>query len=1080
MNFKKLTTTVILCTVLALTSFAQSRMTVSVRVVDSDNYPLVGAGVIESGTKNGSVTDIDGFAQISVLPDARLEISSLGFQSKTIPVSGRTSVVVVLASESLALDDVVVVGYGVQKRETVTGAISQVAGDKIIKSPVSNISNAIVGRVSGIATVQQSGEVGFDETTIRVRGVGTYNGDQNPLVVIDGVVRDMASFNTLNSNDIMGINVLKDASATAVYGVRGANGVIIVTTRRGNEGRPKVSMSANFGFTTPTTLISFVDSYNYALLKNEALANDDKVGSKSFSQDELWKFQNNRDYTPDEVAAMTFLNEAQRNELLNSPAQFFSSHDYMSEIFASQLAPQQQYNVDVSGGTKDVSYYASVGYLNQRSLTNDFGFKDSAANSGSNRLNFRANFDFNMVKYTEIKVSISGQMKESSSITSASGSTSMGSRYKDLLLNIYEAPPFSAAGVIDGKLINGYANDGMMDSNKKAWGKSPIAYMLEKSKSRISQSTLNTSVNLVHHMDYLTEGLALRASVSYDHYISKTLLVSSDIPSYKFIRNPELPTELLFFGGDEKAKSYKEAGWSKHRKFYMEYGITYNHSFGKHDLSAMLLANGERYTANGLTYNIPQGFYGLVARATYSYDSRYFAEFNMGYNGSENFAPGKRFGTFPAVSLGYALSNEPFFVKNDILTWLKIRASYGQTGNSNIGGNRFLYLPGTWGNHGYSNPMEGYSFGSSNGTTLNPEYKGKYEISTGNPDVTWEKKNSYNLGIDTKFFKNQLSISADIFKEDRNNILTKLETVSSLVGMSSSVLPPVNVGRMTNKGFEIEASYDGSAGTDWYWHIGGNFSYSVNRIKYMAEPSYAYEWMNTTGFAYGQYKAYYNEGFYNTAEEVANHPHNDIDANKVQAGDLKIVDVNGDGIIDSKDIVPVGFSNIPRTTFGADLSLSWKGLSISLLFTGSAQGSFAMSDYLIVPFSQDQSSPLSYMTGRWTPERYAAGEAITYPRMSVNTATSQNNGKNAFWIRSTDHLKLKNIELSYNFASLKGFSKTHISGLRIFFNANNLYTWCFGDLIGGIDPELTNDSTSTRGLIYPLTRVYNFGFNMEF
>lgn len=330
MNFKKLTTTVILCTVLALTSFAQSRMTVSVRVVDSDNYPLVGAGVIESGTKNGSVTDIDGFAQVSVLPDARLEISSLGFQSKTIPVSGRTSVIVVLASESLALDDVVVVGYGVQKRETVTGAISQVAGDKIIKSPVSNISNAIVGRVSGIATVQQSGEVGFDETTIRVRGVGTYNGDQNPLVVIDGVVRDMASFNTLNSNDIMGINVLKDASATAVYGVRGANGVIIVTTRRGNEGRPKVSMSANFGFTTPTTLISFVDSYNYALLKNEALANDDKVGSKSFSQDELWKFQNNRDYTPDEVAAMTFLNEAQRNELLNSPAQFFSSHDYMS------------------------------------------------------------------------------------------------------------------------------------------------------------------------------------------------------------------------------------------------------------------------------------------------------------------------------------------------------------------------------------------------------------------------------------------------------------------------------------------------------------------------------------------------------------------------------------------------------------------------------------------------------------------------------------------------------------------------------------------------------------------------------
>lgn len=1080
MNFKKLTSASLLLAMILSSAMAQNSIQVTVKVVDSDNWPLIGAGVIEAGTMNGAVTDLDGLATVNVPSSAELEISSLGYRTRTVAVSGLSSITVVLAAESMALDDVVVIGYGVQRRETVTGAISQVSGDNIVKSPVSNISNALVGRISGLASVQQSGEVGHDEATIRIRGVGTYNGDQNPLVVIDGVVRDMASFNMLNSNDIEGINVLKDASATAVYGVRGANGVIIVTTRRGNEGRPRVSLSANFGFTAPTTLISFVDSYNYALLKNEALANDGKVGSKSFSEAELWKLKNGRDYTPDEVAAMTFLSEAQKEELMNSPAQFFSSHDYMSEIFDSQVAPQQQYNVNITGGTKDVNYYASVGYLNQRSLTNAFGFKDSAAHSGSDRLNFRANFDFKMVPFTEINISLSGQMKESTAITSASGSTSMGSRYKDLLLNIYEAPPYSAAGIIDGKLINGYANDGMMDTNKKAWGKSPVAYMLEKAKSRISQSTLNTSINLVHRMDYLTEGLALRGAVSYDHYFQKTVLVSSDLPAYKFIRNPEMPVELLFFGGDSKAKSYDESGWSKSRKFYMEYGVTYDRSFGEHDVSAMVLVNGERYTANGLTYNIPLGYYGIVGRAAYAYGDRYFVEFNMGYNGSENFSPGRRFGFFPAVSLGYALTNEPFFPKNDYLTWFKVRASFGQTGNSNIGGNRFLYLPGTWGNHGYGTPMEGYSFGSSTGTTLNPEYNGKYEMSTGNPAVTWEKKNSYNLGIDTKFFKNRLSVTADLFREERDNILTKLETVSALVGMSSSVLPPVNVGRMTNKGFEIEVAYDGSAGTDFYWHVGGNFSYAVNRIDYMAEPSYEYGWMNTTGFAYGQYKAFFNEGFYNSAEEVANHPYNDIDANKVQGGDLKIVDINGDGIIDSKDQVPVGFSNIPRTTFSADLSVTWKGLSLSVLFTGSAQGSFAMNDYLIVPFSQDQSTPLAYMSGRWTAERYAAGEKITYPRMSVNAATSQNNGLNAFWIRSTDHLKLKNVELSYNFANLRALRKANISGLRIFFNANNLYTWRFGDLIDGIDPELTNDSTSSRGLIYPLTRVYNFGLNIEF
>lgn len=1072
-----------MCLLLALCwgAAAQERISVTVRVYDSDRQPLPGTAVVQVGTSYGDITDADGVAVLSVPSDCELEISSLGWKTCSLSVAGRELINVLLEPETMTLDDVVVIGFGVQKKETVTGAISQVTGDNIIKSPVSNISNALVGRISGLSSVQQSGEAGFDQTTIRIRGVGTYNGDQNPLVVIDGVVRDMDSFNMLNPEDVQGINVLKDASATAVYGVRGANGVLIVTTRRGSEGRPKVSLSANVGFTTPTTLVSFVDSYNYALLRNEALTNDGKAGSsKYFTEDELWKLSHSRDYTPEEVAAMTFLSQEQKQALLDSPAYFYGSNDYMSRIFGSGLAPQQKYNLSISGGTKDVGYFVSVGYMNQKSLTNDFGYKDSAANSGSNRLNFRSNFDFKMIKYTEIKLSLSGQMRESSSFTSAEGSTSLGSKYKDLLLNIYEAPPFSSDGIIDGKLIDGYANDGMMSSDKKAWGKSPIAYMLEKSKSKISQSSLNTSLNVVHKMDYLLPGLALRAAVSYDHYFSRTILVSSDIPTYRFIRNPENPAELLFFGGDAKAKSYTEVPGSKNRKFYIEYGISYDGTFGEHNVSAMALVNGERYTANGLTYNIPQGYYGIVGRATYSYGARYFVEFNMGYNGSENFAPGLRFGFFPAVSAGYALTNEPFWPKNDILTWFKIRASYGQTGNSAIGGNRFLYLPGTWGSHSYGNPMEGYSFGSSNGSTLNPEFKGKYEMSTGNPNVTWEKKNSYNLGIDTKFFKDQLSVSADIFKEYRNSILTKLETVSALVGMDASVLPPVNVGEMSNKGFEVELSYDTVFGRDFIFHIGGNFSYAVNKIEYMAEPAYMYEWMNTTGFAYGQYKALWNEGFYNTPEEVANHPWNDIDANKVQGGDLRIVDINGDGLIDSKDYVPYGFSNVPRTTFSADLSLSWKGLSISLLFTGSAQGSFAMSDYLIVPFSQDQSTPLSYMQGRWTPQRYAAGETITYPRMSVNTATSQNNASNSFWIRSTDHIKLKNIEVSYNFAALKALKRSRISGLRVFFNANNLATWGASGLIDGIDPELTNDSNSTRGLIYPLTRAYNFGVNIEF
>ena len=320
----------------------------------------------------------------------------------------------------------------------------------------------------------------------------------------------------------------------------------------------------------------------------------------------------------------------------------------------------------------------------------------------------------------------------------------------------------------------------------------------------------------------------------------------------------------------------------------------------------MALVTGERYTSPGLKYNVPRGYYGVVGRVTYGYDQRYLAEFNMGYNGSENFAPGKRFGFFPAVSVGWVVSNEPYFPKNDILTWLKFRASYGQTGNSEIGGDRFLFLPGTWGSHSYGpwngTPLDGYFFGSSNGSVNNPAFSGKYEQSTGNPDVTWEKKESYNIAAEVRMFRDRLSVTVDLFEEKRNNILTKLGVTPGIIGLSGDALPPVNVGRMSNRGYEIQVSWRDNVGTDFWYEVGGQVSYAVNKIDYKAEPSYMYTWMNETGFAYGQYKAYYNEGFYNTPEEVANHPYNAIDGNRVQGGDLRIVDVNGDGIIDDKDI----------------------------------------------------------------------------------------------------------------------------------------------------------------------------------
>ena len=500
---------------------------VSGTVVDQQGMPVVGAGVVVRGTQTGSVTDLDGRFTVMAAKDATLTVSFIGYTTREVPVGTQTDIRIVLEENVQSIDDVVVVGFGTQKKETVTGAIGQLSGKELMRSPVTNISNALVGRIAGMAAVQKTGEAGFEESTIRVRGVGTYAGDQNPLIVIDGIVRDMTAFNMLDPNDVKNVNVLKDASATAVYGVRGANGVIIVTTKRGREGNLKISFTANVGFTSPTTLPSLVNSYDYAVLRNEAFANDGKPDDiKVFSQDELWKFRHNRDYTPSEVEAMGHLSPEQKQALLDSPAIYYGSTDYMKRIFDAGVSPQQQYSVNISGGTEKVAFFTSVGYSNQKSLTNDFGFSDAASNSGSHKYNFRTNFDFNIIPLTEINVSLSGQVRETKIITDRNSSVDMWGRYRDLMLNIYEAPPFSAPGVSDGRIITDYAGGTIMDSNKGAWGKSPIAYMLEKAQARINQSSLNTSIRIRHRMDYLVEGLSVRGALSYDHYFTKTLRVA--------------------------------------------------------------------------------------------------------------------------------------------------------------------------------------------------------------------------------------------------------------------------------------------------------------------------------------------------------------------------------------------------------------------------------------------------------------------------------------------------------------------------------------------------------------------------
>ncbi|WP_430811876.1 MULTISPECIES: SusC/RagA family TonB-linked outer membrane protein [unclassified Carboxylicivirga] len=1070
---------------LMLSAIAQETKTVSGKVTDSNNEPIPGATIYIEGTAQGTISSTDGSYNIMVEKGQVLIFSFIGYQNQSVTITEQTELNIQLTEDAVALDDVIVVAYGSQKKESVVGAIGQVKSQDLVATPVVNVSNAMVGQVAGLTAIQASGEIGNEQSTIRIRGVGTFAGDQNPLIIIDGIIRDQESFNSLDSYDIAGINVLKDASATAVYGVRGANGVIIVTTKRGRDdaGKPKVNFSANFGLVTATEIPQLVNSYQYANLKNEALINDGRVDDPLiFTGDELWKFQNNRDYTPDEVADMSFLSEEQKAVLNNTPALYYTNTNYMDEIFRGQLSPQQRYNVNISGGTKDISYYSSLGYTDQRSVTNDFGIDDAPTNVGSRKINFRSNFDIKSIKNTKIAISIAGTMKKGSLATNGENAGNVGERYRQLLMNAISQPPFSGYGVIDGKVITGFTGEKLIPDGVIGW-RSPNAILLTQKMAELTQSSLNTSFMVDHMVDYITKGLKVRANFSYDQYLSKYAERDHQLRTYQVALNPSNPAERLFYSYGDQPTVYNEnqGRWSKNRKFYLDTGLEYNRQFGKHQVTGLALLTAERFVANGLYYNVPKGFYGLVGRTTYNYDNRYLAEFNIGYNGSENFAEDKRFGYFPSFSLGWNISNEKFFPKNDIITWLKVRGSYGQTGNSGIGGSRFLFLPGTWSvRDANGNLTTVYSFGDSDGTYNNVVTPGAYENTVGNPDVTWEKKTSYNLGIESRFFKDKLSVVVDLFKEERNNILTRLQVVPGTVGLDSNTLPPVNIGKMTNKGYEVQADWNDGRG-DWFYKLGLQLSYAVNKIDYMAEPPYEFDWMNDTGFALGQNKAYRTEGFYNTDEEVMNHPYNAVYGNRVQKGDLRLVDIDGDGQITQNDYVPTAYSNLPRFTFGGNIRFGFKGFEIYTLLTGTAQGTFRMDGYAAKPFSESiGSTPFAYMNERWTQERYDNGEAINFPRMSMAFQDTPNAMDNSFWLRSTDHLKVKIVELSYTFKRIAIGNNIGIESLKVFCNANNLHTWKFGDLPDGFEPELLQSYVSSQGVIYPLTRVYNIGVNIQF
>lgn len=994
-------------------------------VKDSNGEALIGVNIrVKDFPQIGTITDFDGNFSLELPESAKsLLISFIGYENQEIEIKNKTSLNIILNESSEMLDEVQVIAYGTQKKVTVTGALSSVNSDEILKSPVASMGNALSGKMTGLSTIQYSGEPGADDPTILVRGVGTINGNSSPLILVDGVER---SFFQIDPNEVENVTVLKDASATAVYGVRGANGVILVTTKRGEKGKAKVSVSTSVGVQMPTRLVDLANSYQYATYYNEAQLNDGlSPESVRFSPEIVQAFKD------------------------HSNPIVYPDVDWMDYLL-KDASFQSQHNVNISGGTDRVKYFVSAGLLMQNGIFESF---DDTYNSNFKykRFNYRSNLDFEVTKTTSLALNIGGRVEDRNLPETVYG-------VDQLFRAIHRTTPFNGAGIIDGKWIK--SNPDYIPGLDNGYSEDGLDAIYGRGYSTNVKNILETDIALNQKLDFITRGLSIRLKGSYNSSFTHSKVRSKSTPYYIPVKGGE--DNLLFRKiGSEADFSYNESETTG-RNWYAELALDYKRKFGKHNVSALLLYNQSKKYYPATYPDIPTGYVGLVGRITYDYATRYLVDFNIGYNGSENFAPDKRYGTFPAISLGWIISEEKFMKKQDIIDYLKIRASYGVVGNDKIGGDRFLYLPGK-----YNFENLGNYFGTTSGT----KQPGALEGSLGNGNVTWEKAYKQNYGFDVNFFGGKLKINFDYFKDHRKDILLSRNNVPAFVAMD---LPQVNYGVVDNKGYEISVGWSDKFSNNIRYWVNANLSHARSKIIEQDEVKRNEDYLYRTGHPVGQPFAYKFWGFY---DETANERYKaeygtDIAEHSISLrdGDCVYVDVNKDGVINDDDQLPLGYTNNPEYTGGVTLGFSYKNFSFSMLWNYSWNVCRSLGDIYRQPFGSTNSFNMlvSQFENRWTQE---TASTATLPRPTF-TGVKNNYADSDLWLADASYVRLKNIEISYAFKS-SFLSKLKVKQLRLYLNGYNLLTF---DKLKISDPELKTGGTPT----YPLMRVFNVGLKLDF
>ncbi len=990
-------------------------------VKDVNGDPVIGANIMVIGTTNGAITDLDGNFSLNAPVGAKIKISFLGYKTQVITIKKGAKLNIVLEDDSQMLGEVQVVAYGVQKKVSVTGAISSMKGDDLLKTPAGSISNVLSGQVTGVSSVQYSGEPGADAADIYVRGIATYTGSASPLIQVDGVERDMSQ---LDPNEIESVTVLKDASATAVFGVRGANGVILITTKRGKEGKAKISFSTSVGVNVRTKELDFANSYQYADYYNMMLTNDG--GSPIFSDEQLANF---RDHT---------------NPILYPDINWI---DYCMK----KSSIQSQHNVNISGGTNNMRYFVSLGFFSQNGMFKQFNAADDF-NFDYKRYNYRANLDFDVTKTTLLSVNIGGRVEIKRTPES-------GEDQNQLFRKLYWAVPFASAGIVNGKYVK--SNSDYLPFT----GTDGLSSYYGKGARQRTNNVLNVDLALNQKLDFVTKGLSFKIKGAYNSTYSNTKRSTASVANYTPYVNAD---GSIYFrkNGSDSQLSYSDGDFGKSRDWYMEAAFNYRRKFGEHTVSALALYNQSKKYYPGGTYSyIPSGYVGLVGRVTYDWKSRYMAEFNVGYNGSENFAPENRYGFFPAGSVGWVLSEEPFFAPvKKVVGYLKLRASVGLVGNDKNGSDRFIYLASKY-NYGIG---DGYYFGQD----VNNKKPGAYEASQSNPLSKWETSLKQNYGVDFNLLGDRLSTSVDYFVEDRKDILTKPGYLPGILGMT---LPLVNVGKVKNQGFEVQVKWNDQLNDNFRYWATANLSYSKNKIVFMNEVAQNEEWMSQTGRRVGARSMYKFWGFYDETadaryQEEFGRPIADHGIT-LTPGDAIYCDLNGDGKLDGNDATRnIGYTDVPEWTGGFNAGFNWGDFDFSMQWTAAWNVDRMLSEFRRPLGDTNEKGLLLYQynnTWRSSADTFTA----KFPRASSLHAANNYAGSDLYLVDAS-YLRLKNMEIGYtmHFPFLK---KMKVNNCRLYVNGYNLLT--FTDFMWG-DPESRQSDRPN----YPLTRVYNIGLKLGF